>query len=104
MQFPKLHYGHGIFDLEKSKVKKFFTDFGHNDLRHAKKKISSGDFLTAIVTTMYADARCAIYPCFLGSNQIAILKIAIVNAGLLLDIAFPEIFRCICMILGLFDR
>ena len=38
--------------------------------------------MTAMVTTMYDDAVCAIFPCFLGPNQIAILKIAILNAGL----------------------
>ncbi len=38
---------------------------------------------------MYDDAVYAIFPCFLGPNQTAILKIAILNAGLFLLSAPP---------------
>ncbi len=39
MQFPKLHFGPALFDLERSKFKGriFFMDFAQHDLRHAKK-------------------------------------------------------------------
>ena len=34
MQFPKLHFGPGLFDLERSRVKgKKFLNFAHHDLR-----------------------------------------------------------------------
>ncbi len=46
--------------------------------------------LTDIFTTMYDDAVCAIFPCFLGPNQIAILKIAILNARLFMGCATLE--------------
>ncbi len=46
------------------------------------KEISHAWLHHALVTTMYDEAVCAIFPCFLGPNQIVILKIAFLNAGL----------------------
>ena len=67
-QYPKLHFGRGSFDRERSKVKGYFFHVG--------------GFLTAKFTTMHNEAVHEIFLCFLEVAQNANLKIAFLSAGL----------------------
>ena len=76
---PAFLLGKSVLEETLGPFKNAIVKFAFWAASRKQRKIACTPSLCIVV---YDDAVCAMFPCFLGPNQISILKIAILNAGL----------------------